>query len=74
MDAATVEYEAMRLPDIERAVLVEKLIESISSPSTSLRKAWSEECNDRMEALKSGQISLISVDEAISEVRQSLQR
>lgn len=72
MEAAVIEHEALQLSDIERAILIEKLMESISAPSKSLRAAWIKECDDRMQALEDGEISLIAADEAIREVRASL--
>lgn len=72
MEAAVIEHEALRLPEGERAVLIERLMESISTPSKSIREAWIKECDSRMEALQSGEITLIPTSEAISEVRDSL--
>ncbi|MGB0993981.1 MAG: addiction module protein, partial [Akkermansiaceae bacterium] len=64
--------EALRLPEGQRAVLIEKLLESISAPSKSIREAWVRECDSRMEALQNGEISLIPASQALSEVRASL--
>ncbi len=72
MEAAVIEHEALKLSDSDRAVLIEKLIESISSPGKAQRKEWIRECDERMEALENGDISLIEGDEAIGLARASL--
>ncbi|MGE9268872.1 MAG: addiction module protein [Verrucomicrobiales bacterium] len=72
MDAAVIEQEALRLSEPERAVLIERLLESLAAPSPSLRQAWVEECDERMRAVEAGRISLIPGAEAIREVRSTL--
>ncbi len=72
MEAVIIEHEALRLPEGQKALLIEKLIESISPIDQSIQKSWVKECEDRMEALDSGLISQIDGNEAIKSVRSSL--
>lgn len=73
MEALLIEKEALNLPENERSALIDKLIVSISSPSKRLRDSWIRECDDRMEALKNGEIFLMETHEAIAKARASLQ-
>jgi hypothetical protein len=65
-------HEALRLPEGQKAVLIEKLIESISPIDKDIQKSWVKECDDRMAALDNGKISTIDGAEAIKSVRSSL--
>lgn len=69
MDAAILEKEAPLLPDIERAVLVERLIESISPSSSALRKVWIREADERMTAFRDEKISAVDGPQATADLR-----
>lgn len=69
MDAAILEKEALLLPDTERALLVERLMESISPCSSALREAWVREADERMRAFRDGEISAVDGPQAMAELR-----
>lgn len=69
MDAAILEKEALLLPDTERAVLVERLIESISPSPSALREAWIREADERMQAFRDGKISTVNGPQAMADLR-----
>ncbi|MFZ4599846.1 MAG: addiction module protein [Terrimicrobiaceae bacterium] len=69
MDAAILEKEALLLPDTERALLVERLMESISPSPSALREAWVREADERMRAFRAGEISAVDGPQAIAELR-----
>jgi len=69
MDAAILEKEALLLPDMERALLVERLMESISPCPSSLREAWVREADERMRAFRDGEISAVDGPQAMAELR-----
>ena len=69
MDAAILEKEALLLPDSERALLVERLMESISPLPAPLRAAWVREADERMRAFRDGEISAVDGPQAMAELR-----
>ncbi len=69
MDAAILEKEALLLPDTERALLVERLMESISPSPSALREAWVREADERMRAFRDGEISAVNGPQAMAELR-----
>jgi len=74
MDAAILEKEALLLPDRERAVLVDRLLESLSRRSSELEAAWIREADRRLEAFGKGLIGAVSGSEAMSELRARFPR
>ena len=70
VDAAIIEKEAMQLSDAQRAVLAERLLESISPTSGELRTAWVEEASDRMRAYRDGGISAVDGPRAMEELQK----
>jgi len=69
MDAAILEKEALLLPDTERALLVERLMESISPSPSALREAWVREADERMRAFRDGEISAVDGPQAMAALR-----
>jgi putative addiction module component (TIGR02574 family) len=69
MDAAILEKEALLLPDIERALLVERLIESISPSPSALHEAWIREADERMQAFRDGKITAVDGPKAMADLR-----
>ena len=57
------------LPDTERAMLVERLLESISPCPSPLREAWVREADERMRAFRDGEISAVDGPQAMAELR-----
>jgi len=63
--------EASQLPPVERAELVERIIESFDGePDESIRKAWVEESERRLADYKSGKAAVISEDEAFYRIEK----
>jgi len=69
MDAAILEMEALLLPDTERALLVERLMESLSPSPSALRAAWVREADERMRAFRDGEISAVDGSQAMADLR-----
>ncbi|MBN2313721.1 MAG: addiction module protein [Sedimentisphaerales bacterium] len=61
--------EALELPPIERATIVDRLITSLDRPDDAIDKAWRKEIGDRVRAYKSGMISTISAEDILAEYR-----
>lgn len=69
MNAAIIEKEALQLSDGERAVLADRLLESLSSRSADLEAAWIREADSRMAAFWDGRIEAVSGPRAMAELR-----
>ncbi len=70
MDAAILEKQALLLPETERAVLVERLMESFSPYPSALKEKWIQEANARMRALGEGKITSVDGEQAMTELRE----
>ena len=69
MDAAIIEKEALQLPETERALLADRLIESITQTSPSIRAAWVKEADERIQAYGSGKIQSVDGPQAVADLR-----
>lgn len=69
MDAAILEKQALLLPEAERAILVERLLESISPSASALREAWIREADERMRAFRAGEITAEDGPQAMADLR-----
>jgi hypothetical protein len=74
MDVAIIEEEALRLPEGQRALLADRLMESLIPVSDEMRSAWIAEADSRMQAFREGKITSTSGSEAIAELRSRLGR
>jgi putative addiction module component (TIGR02574 family) len=74
MDAAILEKEALQLPETARAVLADRLLESIFRKPAGLEAAWIREADSRMEAFEEGRITAVPGPEAMAELRAGFPR
>ncbi len=72
MDAAILEKEALLLPEAERALLVERLLQSISQISPGLQAAWIREADERVQAFRDGVIDAVDGPQALAALRARL--
>jgi putative addiction module component (TIGR02574 family) len=69
------EKEAMQLPAASRALLADKLVESLDSVEVDeVQKAWSAEAIRRRDEVRSGSVSPIPGEEVLGEVRRIVGR
>lgn len=61
--------EALELPPIERAAIVDRLITSLDRPDNAIDKAWRKEIGARLRAYRSGAASTISAEDILAEYR-----
>lgn len=67
--------EALSLPSAARALLVEKLVESLEfETDPAIQAAWNSEAKRRRDAIRSGAVQPISGEEALAQVRRLLGR
>ena len=63
--------QALDLPPLKRAALVEELLRSFDiepSATAEIEAAWAEEAHDRMQAYQRGEITARSVDEVFADI------
>ncbi len=63
---------ALRLPEPERAELVELLAASMDPPASQLHPAWASEVRRRAAELESGQVQSVPMTDALRQVRAQL--
>ncbi len=67
--------EALTLPSEERALLADRLVESLDAAEVSrLDRLWASEAKRRRDEVRSGAVRTIPGDEALARVRRSLGR
>lgn len=61
---------ALELPTLERANLVDRLLSSLDQPNEQTDNLWRKEVEDRVKAYKAGKIKSVSLKEALSKYRK----
>jgi len=69
MDMVLIESKAMELASYERAILADRLLQSILPISDSLQKMWATESEDRLAAYRSGDLVAIDGANAMAELQ-----
>ncbi len=65
--------EILSLPSASRAILADKLIESLEFDiDTSIQSAWSTSALKRRDEVRDGSVQVISGDDALAQVRNSI--
>ncbi len=64
--------QAMGLPALERAALVEGLVESLDKPDPTLDALWLKEAESRITAYRAGELEAVDVEEAFAELGQKI--
>jgi putative addiction module component (TIGR02574 family) len=66
--------ELLSLPNAERALLAEKLVESLEFDiDPEIQAAWTTEAKKRRDEIKNGSIQTIPGDEALAQARKLLE-
>ncbi|NDJ25337.1 acyl-protein synthetase [Nostoc sp. B(2019)] len=67
--------ELLSLPGVSRALLAEKLVESLEfGTDPTIETAWTTEAKKRRDEIRDGSVQSISGEEALAQVRQLLQQ
>jgi Putative addiction module component len=67
--------EVLALPNTSRALLAEKLVESLEFDiDENIEKAWVNEAQQRRQEIKEGIVKPIAGEEALAEIRRILNR
>ena len=66
--------EILLLPNISRAMLADKLIESLEFDiDTNIQSAWISVAKQRRDEVRDGVVRVIDGDEALAQIRQSIE-
>ncbi len=75
MTVEQIAQEALALPSESRALLADKLVESLDTAAlSSIDATWLAEAKRRRDEVRSGRAKTIPGDEALADVRRSLGR
>lgn len=67
--------ELLSLPSVQRALLAEKLVESLEfDADPKIQQAWTTEAKKRRDEIRSGSVQVIQEDEALAQVRRLLEQ
>jgi putative addiction module component (TIGR02574 family) len=67
--------EALALPSEARALLADRLVESLDPAEDGyIRQLWMREARRRVDEVRRGEVKTIPVDEAFAQVRQAIAR
>ncbi len=69
-DTKQVLKEALELPSVERATLVDQLLSSLDEPDKHIDALWRKEVEDRINAYHSGKIKSVTLEEVLSKYRK----
>lgn len=61
--------EALDLPPIERAALVDQLLTSLDKPDEAVDEVWRKEIGARLRAYRSGAAATVSAEDILTEYR-----
>ena len=61
--------EALELPPMERAALVDQLLTSLDKPDDAIDGVWRQEIAARLRAYKSGAAATVSAEDVLAEYR-----
>jgi putative addiction module component (TIGR02574 family) len=61
--------EALELPPIERAALVDRLLTSLDKPDEAIDEVWRKEIAARLRAYRSGAAATVSAEDILAEYR-----
>nr|VFK22950.1 MAG: putative addiction module component, TIGR02574 family [Candidatus Kentron sp. LPFa] len=60
--------QAIGLPALDRAALIEGLIASLDRPDDTIDALWRKEAEDRMNAYRAGELATVDADEVFAEL------
>ena len=72
MEAATIEHEALLLPEAQRALLADRLLQSLGTENEAVTAAWTAEADRRFAAWQRGEIQDVDGPDAVQRIRQRL--
>jgi len=71
MSNAEILESARRLRADERLALIEQLIDSLDEPDLAIQAAWQSEAEDRLAALKRGELTSLPMQGLLEKIRSA---
>ena len=72
MESVLIEKEAMKLPLFERALLVDRLLQTLDAEKDLSIKAWTEVTEKRLEKFRAGEMEAFDGQAVIESLRKEL--
>ena len=72
MDAAIIEREALSLTVAERALLADRLLQTLDQEDPERMERWGLEADRRLQAFERGEIASVDGPEAVAAIRRRL--
>ena len=72
MNATVLEREALLLPATQRALLADRLLQSLGTGDRSVMEAWAAEAETRLDAWQRGEMAAGDGPEAVARIRKML--
>jgi len=72
MESVLIEKEAMKLPLVERALLVDRLLQTLDDKRNSSIMAWAEVTEKRLEKFRAGKMEAFDGQAVIESLRKEL--
>ena len=72
MDAATIEHEAMGLSAAERALLADRLLQTLDLEDAARMQRWGREAESRLDAFERGDFAEVDGPSASANIRNRL--
>ena len=72
MESVLIEEEAMKLPLVERALLVDRLLQTLDDEKNSSIMAWAEVTEKRLEKFRAGEMEAFDGQAVIESLRKEL--
>ena len=67
--AETVSAQAVKQPPAERMQVVERILDSLDEPDSTLDAAWAAEAEDRLSAYRRGEVKAMALSEVIAKYK-----
>jgi hypothetical protein len=72
MDVATIEREALSLTVAERALLADRLLQTLDLEDSERMERWGREADRRLQAFERGEIAAADGPETVAAIRRRL--
>ena len=72
MDAATIERAALSLTVAERALLADRLLQTLDSEDAGRMERWGREADRRLQAFERGEMGSTDGPQAVAAIRRGL--
>lgn len=68
-DKKQVLKKVLKMTPVERAEIVDQLLQSLDEPDKEIDKLWKKEVEDRIDAFESGKIQTVTVKEVLKKYK-----